>query len=82
VLRGMMAAELLRRLADAGHRAVALAAGATGMIGDPGAGRRSATCSTTRRWRATLRSEVAAIATQARGGDGVMPRPPGACQDG
>jgi tyrosyl-tRNA synthetase len=27
---------VLRRLADAGHRAIALAGGATGMIGDPG----------------------------------------------
>ena len=36
----------LRRFQLAGHRPFPLAGGATGMIGDPGGGRRSATCST------------------------------------
>jgi tyrosyl-tRNA synthetase len=39
---------VLRRFADAGHRPVALAGGATGMIGDRAAAPRSGTCSTPR----------------------------------
>lgn len=60
---------MLRRFADAGHRPIALAGGATGMVGDP-SGR-----SDERNLldEATLRANVAAIKTQiggVLGGDG------------
>ena len=46
---------MLRRFQDAGHAAIALAGGATGMVGDPSGRSRSATCSTTPRSTTTSR---------------------------
>ena len=48
----------LRRFQDAGHRPISLAGGGTGMIGDPGASRTSASCSTSRPSRATSQRSV------------------------
>ena len=53
----------LRRFQLAGHRPISLAGGGTGMIGDPGGSRRSASCSRSRRFRDISRASAPSSAS-------------------